>query len=285
MKKREARAKRNKPIKKYIISLSSGDRGVTDAEGLQQTMDEAASNFAGVSGGTWDEATPIVIRHLDTRVTEVPVPPLPKPAPIELEAGSTFPSAKYKAQDMNSGVFNRTLDEAATYLSDLQDDFGDDVAIKIKVIAGESQVTPPKGMKTGDLARLRAKTAQEQAIKYFASQDIDIQHIDVQPVTVVGSTPYQSRRDDPHADCYTQEQFLRIQIEMVGEPRPLPPLRVETLLSEPIYLDVDSERKSKTFRWPDIDLNLHFRRRPRRKKRRRRSKRKPFKNKLSCPVW
>jgi hypothetical protein len=75
-----------------------------------------------------------------------------------------------------------------------------------------------------DQARLRANTTQDQAVMYFARHGIEIQNIDFHPVTVVGTTPYQSRRDAPHADCYTQEQSLRVQIEMVGEPGPLPSL-------------------------------------------------------------
>ena len=286
LKKSEETVKKNKKLKKYTFTLSSGERGTTDAPGLHSATGAAEQNLAGVPKRKWDEDQPIVVRHLDTKVHVVPVDPLPKPKPIQLDAGSTFPSAKYKAQDMNSSVFNRTLDEAADYLSELQEDFGDQVAVRIRVIAGESLVTPPKGMKTGDLARLRAETAKEQAIKYFASEGIDIGNLDFQPVTIIGKTPYERGKDDPHADCYTQEQFLKIEIEMVGEPKPLPPLEVEVLLVEPIFLEMSAQRKNRSITWPKIDLNWHIRP-PRRKKRRRRTKRRRTKKRrlLDCPVW
>ena len=285
LERKDAQAKRSKRIKKYSFSLSAGEQGTTDRPGLDEGLAVATKNFAGVSKGKWDEDTPIAFRHLDTKIHEHPVDPPPVPGPLSLDAGSTFGSAKYKAGDMNSAVFNETLDKAAEYLEDLQDDFGEEVSVQIRVIAGESLVTPPKGMGTGDLARLRAETARAQAIKYFAARGIEVGNLDfADPKTVIGTTPYIRGESDPHADCYTQEQFLRIELEMVGTPPPPEPIEVEVLLVEPVFLAMSAQRKSGiTWRWPKIDLNWHW---PRRKKRRRRRRKKrPKFRTIECPKW
>jgi hypothetical protein len=110
------------------------------------------------------------------------------------------------------------------------------VKLKVTVEAGESQVTPPKGMKTRDLANLRAQTAIDQASKYFAAEGFDLSHIDFVPVTTLGSTPYIRGKSDKHADCYTQEQYLRVTVEMSGEPKIPDPIVYYRYYVETVFL-------------------------------------------------
>jgi hypothetical protein len=268
---REAIAKKNKSVKRFTLTLYGGDIGEVESEDLPAVIADAKANAATVAKGKWKRKEPIGIVELGTTSEEVAPPPMAsKPKGETFDAGSTFPSALYKAGDMNSADFNKTMAQAADYLSQLQEDFGPEVKLKVTVEAGESQVTPPDGMKEGDLANLRAQTAIDQASKYFAAEGFDLSHIDFVPLTTLGTTKYVRGTSDPDADCYTQEQYLRVSVEMSGEPKPLPPMVIEMTQIEGIFLKkkVDTRKK---FEWPKINW-------PRFKKRRN----KKFKASVKC---
>jgi hypothetical protein len=271
---REAYAKKNTKVKGYSFTLYGGDIGEVESEDLSAVIADAKANAAGVAKGKWKRQEPIGIVELGTTSEEVAPPPMAsKPKGETFDAGSTFPSALYKAGDMNSAEFNKTMAQAADYLSKLQEDFGPEVKLKVTVEAGESQVTPPKGMKTGDLADLRAKTAIDQASKYFAAEGFDLSHIDFVPVTTLGSTPYIRGESDPDADCFTQEQYLKVTVEMSGEPKPLPPMIIEMTQLEGIFLKKKIDTRKK-FEWP----------KPNWPKIRKRYK-KPKRGGVDCPTW
>ena len=244
------------PNKYKVYIETRGQPREIDPEVFEQLSAKAKANLAKVPSGSWDEDSPIAFRRVEVLKHEETVPIPPKPKAQTFDAGSTFPSAKYKAGDMNSAEFNKIMAQAANYLSKLQEAFGPEVKLKVSVEAGESQVTPPKGMKTGDLANLRAQTAIEQASKYFAAAGFDLGHIDFVPVTTLGSTTYTSDRNDPnyrdkHSKCYTDEQYLKVTVEMSGEPKIPKPIVYETYVVEAIFLSYSFPAFKPPIEWPE----------------------------------
>lgn len=215
-----------------------GARMVTDARGSSQREIVNPESYIGINA-----SDPDVERHVEE---------VDKPEAASYDAESTFPSARYKPEDMNNEAFAKTLESAAAYMAELRQRYGPDVELTLTVESGESLVTPPKGMVTGDLARLRAETAKGQARLFFESKGIDTTGIDFATESHIGTTPYVSGKDDPHDPRYTEEQFLRVRVEMKGDP---PPKVTETHTTdaEVITLTSDSDIKHK-IDWPEINL-------------------------------
>jgi hypothetical protein len=242
--KQEEKVKKKKNLKRTTYRLVREDPGIVDEEGLAELRAEQVKALKWFSKGTCTRRL-FGIRVAKTNRTETPVPLPVKPKSETFDAASTFPSAKYKAGDMNSAEFDKIMSSAAAYLNQLQQDFGSDVQLKVTVEAGESLVTPPEGMDEGDLAKFRAQTAIEQARKYFAAQGYDVNLIDFVPITTVGKTKYVRGVSDKHADCYTKEQFLRVRVEMSGEPKPIPPIVTESFDVEAIRLRSATDTKKR----------------------------------------
>lgn len=76
--------------------------------------------------------------------------------------------------------------------------------INVSLISSESLTTPPKGMKVGDLARLRAESAQNFIKNSFPS----VAFIFVKPIIKIGTTPYRQGVDNPDDPKYKLEQFV-----------------------------------------------------------------------------
>jgi hypothetical protein len=107
--------------------------------------------------------------------------------------------ASGKATLTNKDVLAKNVEEMKKFLN------GKDTSqFKVVIVAGESQVTNPKGFeKKGSLAQARAK-AIENEIKGLGFKTVDIQ-------TKIGTTPYKPGNDvnDPK---YQEEQFVTINI-------------------------------------------------------------------------
>ncbi len=75
---------------------------------------------------------------------------------------------------------------------------------KVKIIASESLVTNPNGLKKGELAQKRAENLQVLINKLgFKNTEI---------ITQIGNTPYTPGKDNPRDEKYKKEQFVRIEI-------------------------------------------------------------------------
>ncbi len=223
---REAHAKKSKKTRGYTVTIGSKELGPQTDDQLATVNDQAEAGTARMDKGRAPkhrDENPnsyIGVNPGKVHIKTTEIEPDQKPDAANFETESTFPSAKYKPEDMNNEAFNKTLETAAAYMRQLREQFGPDVQLSLTVESGESLVTPPEGMVTGDLARLRAETAIAQATAYFEAQGIDTSHIDFGTQTHIGTTPYIRGVSDPDAQCYTDEQFLRVTVEMSGEPQP-----------------------------------------------------------------
>lgn len=220
---KEAYAKKNKKVKSYKVTIGVDKIENQSDEELEKIDSKALvgnDRMAAGKGpkGAGNREGYIGVEKGDPEVTRT-VKPAPDPVSQTFDSESTFPSAKYKPEDMNNAAFNKTLEQAAALMASLREKFGGDVTLKFTVESGESLVTPPGGMATGDLARLRGETAVAQAKKYFTDQGIDIENVTFATENKIGTTPYKPG-DDKHDPRYTKEQFLRVRIEMTGQGEP-----------------------------------------------------------------
>ena len=78
--------------------------------------------------------------------------------------------------------------------------------INVGLISGESLTTPPKGMKVGDLARLRAESVQNFIKNSFPT----IKFIFTKPIIKIGTKPYRQGVDNPDDPKYLLEQFVDV---------------------------------------------------------------------------
>jgi len=122
--------------------------------------------------------------------------------------------ASGKATLTNKDVLAKNVEEMKKFLN------GKDTSqFKVVIVAGESQVTNPKGFeKKGSLAQARAK-AIENEIKGLGFKTVDIQ-------TKIGTTPYKPGNDvnDPK---YQEEQFVTINIVVDNDICSMEPVNVE----------------------------------------------------------
>jgi len=116
---------------------------------------------------------------------------------LEINFNQTFPSGQAKLT--NGEALQTSVNEIQNFLK------GKDTSkFKIVIVAGESQVTNPKGFeKKGSLAQARAK-AVEGIVSKLGFGEIEIK-------TQIGDTPYQ-KGDNVNDKKFTEEQFVTVNI-------------------------------------------------------------------------
>ncbi len=117
--------------------------------------------------------------------------------------------------NFNSGQTNAplTLDNKLTILESRVKQFFDQYEedkISIFIRSSESQVTPPPGVKIGELARLRSSNIKERLL------NTDLLNQNITTSSEVGPTPYVRGVDDPNDPKFNKEQFTQIQVVVEG---------------------------------------------------------------------
>jgi hypothetical protein len=132
---------------------------------------------------------------------------------LEVNFSTTFPSGQYDEKYVNMNEFRQKMNAIYEFIRTFPDN-----KIDIDVIGGESQVSNPKGFEEkGSLAKKRC-----QIISTKIRESLEYNHVNLENITfriaqpVIGSTPYQ-RGDDVHQQVYTNEQFIKVVISVVGE--------------------------------------------------------------------
>jgi len=82
---------------------------------------------------------------------------------FDLNLSNFFNQGKYELSKTGKVKINDMLTDILIFLKTVKDDYD----IRVKISASESPSTPPKGMKYGDLSKLRAKTATSSIKQYF----------------------------------------------------------------------------------------------------------------------
>lgn len=131
---------------------------------------------------------------------------------VELNFSNTFPSGQYDERYIKMDEFNTKLEPILNFIKTHPKN-----QIEINVTGGESQVTNPKGFEEkGSLAKKRSQVISDK-IKEILQSKVDLGNIKFtvgEPV--IGQTPYQ-KGDDPNKQEYTNEQFIKVTISVVGE--------------------------------------------------------------------
>lgn len=112
-----------------------------------------------------------------------------------IDISSSFELGKY--EDKDNSILSK-LNEYKKLLNDIN---------SITVIAGESLVTNPGGLKKGDLAQKRGETVRNILRKIAPNLDVEIK-------VAVGKTPYrgpEDLKDDNLRKKYNEEQFVKLQ--------------------------------------------------------------------------
>ena len=117
--------------------------------------------------------------------------------------------------NFNSGQTNAplTLDSKLTILKSRVKQFFDQYEedkISIFIRSSESQVTPPPGVKIGELARLRSSNIKERLL------NTDLLNQNITTSSEVGPTSYVRGVDDPNDPKFNKEQFTQIQVVVEG---------------------------------------------------------------------
>ena len=132
--------------------------------------------------------------------TELPVAtPSPTKSKVVATAdfSQTFQSGKFAIKDSKINVKLNTLKDWIKKNSNRK--------YKIVITAGESKVTNPAGTGEGGVAMKRAK-AMEKMLNTFIKQPVEIR-------TEIGTTSYDSTKDNKDDPKYQEEQFVRVDIE------------------------------------------------------------------------
>jgi hypothetical protein len=132
---------------------------------------------------------------------------------LEVNFSSTFPSGQFDEKYLNISEFKKKMNAIYEFIQTFPDN-----QIEINVIGGESQVTNPKGFEEkGSLAKKRCQIIASKIKDSLTMNHVNLENLKftiAQPV--IGSTPYK-RGDDVHQQAYTDEQFIRVVISVVGE--------------------------------------------------------------------
>jgi hypothetical protein len=135
---------------------------------------------------------------------------------LDINFTSTFPSGQFDEKYINASEFKNKMDAIYHFIQSFQN-----TKLEITVVGGESQVTNPKEFpEKGSLATKRC-----QIISQKIKESLQMNHVDLQNITfkvgqpVIGSTPYK-KGDNPNQQAYTNEQFIRVTISVVGEDAP-----------------------------------------------------------------
>ncbi|MFT5585793.1 MAG: hypothetical protein ACI9VR_003386 [Cognaticolwellia sp.] len=216
---REAAVKKSKKLKGVTVTISSSTIDEATDEGIKAKEAEETKNADKMGRGNASVKGIIDVNKENRTVPIKDVIQAEAEEKKSFDASSTFPSDQWQAETMNDAAFNASLELAAEEMKRLQDAYGDKVGLNFTVRAGESLV-PSRNYKTGELMKLRAKTAVEQAKAYFEAAGIDTENIKFNESTTLGVTAWEPKKGARHAD-YTAEQFLSVDVEMNGAPPPV----------------------------------------------------------------
>ena len=242
---REAAVKKSKKLKGVTVTISSSTIDEATDEDIKAKEAEETKNADKMERGNASVKGIIDVNKENRTVPIKDVIQAEAEEKKSFDASSTFPSDQWQAETMNNEAFNASLAQAAEEMKRLQDAYGDKVGLNFTVRAGESLV-PSRNYKTGELMKLRAKTAVQQAEAYFAAAGIDTENIKFNESTTLGVTPWEPKKGARHAD-YTAEQFLSVDVEMNGAPPP------EVITGEPqnsagiVTMEQKSEWKKGSF--------------------------------------
>ena len=141
--------------------------------------------------------------------------------PFVIEMRTLFDNGKYKKfSEQSKQVLDSELQKAAEYIKNNQKG-----TPYVKIIAGESQVTnkdrevnPPKDVTPGYLSTKRAEMMKNYISNYLKSLT-DSGYLKTTPVfeaieTVIGSTTYDSAKDNPNDKKYEDERFVKVEISI-----------------------------------------------------------------------
>lgn len=130
----------------------------------------------------------------------------------KFEFGEVFPSAEYKIKDLSK--LKEKIGQIKSFLSK----YPTNQEFEIIVNAGESKVPNPKGFEEeGSLARARANELQSILNKELEGLNVRISF--GEPTIKIGTTPWPhpEKGADKNLDEYTQEQFVNLLVNAVGE--------------------------------------------------------------------
>ena len=154
-----------------------------------------------------------------TKVTEVPVKETKVMKDHFDAAGSTFDSADYKPEDMQSSGVIVLLDQAAAQIQEYLA-LDPNAKITFNVIASESHVTNPEQFKEpGSLAAARAANGVELAKAHFAALGIPLANVSFTTTNLGANGPAWDPKAgiSKHDPVYTEHQFVRLDVTAAVE--------------------------------------------------------------------